>query len=80
MKRRPARVRRRPPLARSRAEPHLVELKVAAVRMDDRVEAADSRLRADRTVAEPEDHVVILVIDPLLHLFVDVRPRRRDRS
>src|ERR1700729_80056 len=53
-------------------QPDFVELEVAAVRMNDRVEAPDRRLRADRPVPEPEDHVVILVEDALLNLFVDV--------
>ncbi len=33
----------------------------------------------DRAVAEPQDHVVGLVEDPLLHLLVEVGARRRDR-
>src|SRR5208282_1655392 len=58
--------------ASSRAQPHFVEPQVAAVRVNDRVEPTDRGLGADRTVAEPEDHVVILVVDSLLHLLVDV--------
>src|SRR5208337_3687683 len=49
--------------ASSRAQPHFVEPQVAAVRVNDRVEPTDRGLGADRTVAEPEDHVVILVVD-----------------
>src|ERR1700721_2214922 len=60
---------RRPRL--SGLQPDFVELEVAAVRMNDRVEAPDRGLRADRPVPEPEDHVVILVEDALLNLFVD---------
>ena len=60
---------------RSRPQPDFMELEVAAVRMNDRVEAADRGLRADRTVAEPEDHVVNLIVDALLHLLVDVCAR-----
>src|SRR5262252_1746014 len=63
--------------APSRAQPHLVELEIAAIRMDDRVESDDRGLSADRAVAEPEDHVVSLVIDSLLHLLVDAGTRRR---
>jgi len=44
--------------------------------MNDRVEAADGGLRADRPVPEPEDDVMILVVDALLYLFVDVGARR----
>ena len=44
--------------------------------MNNRVEAADRGLRADRPVPEPEDDVVILVEDALLHLLVDVGARR----
>src|SRR5450631_1506218 len=65
------------PRAGSRAQPHLVEPEIAAVRVDDRIEASDRRLSTDGTVAEPEDHVVSLVIDSLLHLFVDAGPRCR---
>jgi hypothetical protein len=57
-------------------QPDFVELEVAAVRMNDRVEAPNRGLRADRPVAEPEDDVVILVEDALLHLLVDVGARR----
>src|SRR5450755_1705917 len=44
-------------------QPDFVELEVAAVRMNNRVEAPDRGLRANRPVAEPEDDVVILVED-----------------
>src|SRR5260370_32977517 len=70
--------RRAPVAGRPRpspAQPDLVELEVAAIRMNNRVEAADRGLRADRTVAESEDYVVNLVVNPLLHLLVDVGPR-----
>src|SRR5271168_3104384 len=59
--------REAPTIAGSGAQPHLVEVEVAPVRMDDRVEPYDGGLRSNGSISEPQDDVVDLIADTFLN-------------
>src|ERR1700692_5050096 len=67
--------REAPAIAGSGAQPHPVEVEVAPVRMDDRVEPYDGGLRSAGAISEPQDHVVDLIEDTFLHFFVGICAR-----
>jgi hypothetical protein len=54
-----------------------MEVQVAAVRMDDRLNTADRRLRSYGAIPEPQDDIMHLIKNALLHLSVDIIARGR---
>jgi hypothetical protein len=53
-----------------------MEVEVAPVRMNDRVEPYDGGLSSDGSISEPQDDVVDLIEDSFLHFFVGIGARR----